>query len=157
MTPTSLETYESKLQAAEAARSAGDCQAAFYLLMELRSHERFKWQPHLLVMCAELAQLLDVDEGPSLDQIRRLLEEAVALDPDSPEPLIELGHFVNAVEDRPTEAVCYFEQAEALAKDLLTRARDGLRGIRQDPRLRGHAEARACLPPTKPKSRRRTG
>jgi tetratricopeptide (TPR) repeat protein len=90
--------------------------------------------PRLLVMRAKLIQLQDDVEGiPTLEDARSDLIRAAGLDEDSPDPLIELGHFLFAVQDDAKNASRYFDKAVHLSVDLLTQA------------LVGHAQALAEL------------
>jgi predicted Zn-dependent protease len=87
--------------------------------------EEWPSNPHLLVLRAELIQLQDTCEGPTLDDVKADLEHAVELDPDSPAPLIELGHFLLAVEDDAEAAVPCFQRAVDLCVRLLKDAQHG--------------------------------
>src|ERR1700736_5456006 len=49
--------------------------------------------PHLLVMWADLIQLQEADDGPTLEEAKAAYRRAADLDSDSPAALIELGHF----------------------------------------------------------------
>ncbi|CAN5915167.1 hypothetical protein BH23PLA1_BH23PLA1_34240 [soil metagenome] len=61
--------------------------------------------PVLFVMRAQLTQLQDEDSsGPSLRDVSKDLKSAVALDQQSPVPLIELGYFTYAIEDDAKKA-----------------------------------------------------
>ncbi len=86
--------------------------------------------PYLLVQRGELIQLQNGDEElPTLEDAKAALVSAVALDPDSPNALIELGYFVYAIEDDAKTAAKHFEKAVKLSADLFAQA------------LVGHAEA----------------
>lgn len=79
--------------------------------------------PRLLVMRAELTQLQDDVEGiPTLEDAKSDLIRAAGLDEDSPDPLIELGHFLFAVQDDAKRASRCFDKAVHLSVDLLTQA-----------------------------------
>jgi len=80
--------------------------------------------PHLLLLQAELIQLSDKSSHP-LTQARAALERSAALDPEAPQPHIELGHFKLAVDDVAKEALRHFDDAIALCQRLL---RDALTG-----------------------------
>jgi tetratricopeptide (TPR) repeat protein len=76
--------------------------------------------PHLLVMRADLIRLQDDEDGtPTLSDAKSDLELAVALDEDSPAPLIELGYFVYVIEDDATTALKHFQKAIRLCRSLL--------------------------------------
>jgi predicted Zn-dependent protease len=94
--------------------------------------EEWPSNPHLLVLRAELVQLQDTCEGPTLGQAKDDLERAVELDPDSPAPLIELGHFLLAIEDDAEAAVQCFQRAMNLCVRLLKDAQHGRDQARQE-------------------------
>jgi hypothetical protein len=94
--------------------------------------EEWPSNPHLLVLRAELIQLQDTCEGPTLDDVKADLECAVELDPDSPAPLIELGHFLLAVEDDAGAAAQCFQTAMDLGVRLLKDAQDGRDQAREE-------------------------
>jgi hypothetical protein len=96
----------------------------------------------LTLQWTTLAQLKEGDE-PSLDAIRRALESAVQLEPDAPAAGIELGHFLDAVEDDPRSAAKTFSEAAAVARRLLREALVGeAKALVQ---LDKKKEARRCL------------
>jgi Flp pilus assembly protein TadD len=77
----------------------------------------------LLVMRASLTQLQDDEDGiPTLDDARADLKRAVALDEDSPTPLIELAYFLFAIDDDAESASKYFQKAIKLCQSLLKEA-----------------------------------
>jgi tetratricopeptide (TPR) repeat protein len=96
----------------------------------------------LLVLRAELAQLQE-DGGPSLREVREELTLAVALDPRSPNALIELGYFHSAVEDDAEAASKSFRKAIKLCRDLLKEALLGQAEVLLE--LERDDEARTCL------------
>ena len=81
--------------------------------------------PTLLVMRADLIQMQDGDGAPGLDEARAAYERAVDLDEESPAPLIELGHYLLAIEDDAKAAAACFEKAAALSKSLAKKAQRG--------------------------------
>ena len=81
--------------------------------------------PLLLVKRAQIIQLQETENGPSLEEARGALERAVALDEESPQPLIELGFFLLNVEDNAVAAADCFRKAEALVTGLLKECRKG--------------------------------
>lgn len=71
----------------------------------------------LLVFRAQVLQLVpEVDMADPLAAAEESLAQACALAPDTVEPLIEMGHFLYAVQDRPADALSQFEAAERLAR-----------------------------------------
>lgn len=106
---------------------------------------RREWldNPHLGVLWADLIQLQETDEGPSLEEAKAAYERAVALDPESPEPLIELGHCLNAVMDDTKAASKCFAKAIDLSKRLLGEALLGQADALTE--LGRHQEAFDCL------------
>jgi tetratricopeptide (TPR) repeat protein len=78
--------------------------------------------PQLLVMWADLIQLQDDDQGPSLDDARSAYRRAAELDNQSPGALIELGHFCYAIDDNAPAAAKAFDKAIDLCKRLLIEA-----------------------------------
>jgi len=79
---------------------------------------------HLHVLWASLVQLQE-NSGFSLDEARQALQQAVELDKDSPSSAIELGHFLDNVEDDPHAAAKAYAEGVAVARQLLI---DGLIG-----------------------------
>jgi tetratricopeptide (TPR) repeat protein len=74
----------------------------------------------LLVYRAQLLQLApSVPASDPLAAAEESLAQACALAPDNPEPRIEMGHFLYAVQNRPAAALSYFEAAERLAREEL--------------------------------------
>jgi Tfp pilus assembly protein PilF len=78
--------------------------------------------PQLLIMWADLVQLQESDEGPSLAQAKAAYQRALDLDENSSEVLNELGLFLYAVEDYAKAALPYFERAADLCAVNLERA-----------------------------------
>jgi tetratricopeptide (TPR) repeat protein len=74
--------------------------------------------PGLLILWARLVQLLE-KPGPSLDDARKALEDSMSFDTASPAAAIELGHFLDAVDDDPRAASTVFADAVASARRLL--------------------------------------
>src|SRR5437867_114650 len=74
--------------------------------------------PHVHVLWASLVQL---QEGPKhdLDEAKQALQQAVELDKGSPAGAIELGHFLDNVEDDPNAAAKVYAEGVALARQLL--------------------------------------
>lgn len=80
--------------------------------------------PHLHVLKASLVQL---QEQPKydLDDAKQALQRAIELDKDSPTAAIELGHFLDNIEDDPQAAVKAYAAGVSAARRLLI---DGLIG-----------------------------
>src|SRR4051812_46684863 len=70
--------------------------------------------PPLLVFFAGLVQLQE-STTHTLEQAKAALVRAADLDEGSPDAALELGHFLDGVEDDPTAAVESFNQAEIAA------------------------------------------
>jgi tetratricopeptide (TPR) repeat protein len=83
---------------------------------ELRAE--YPGNPQLLVMWASLLQLQEVPDRP-LDDAKEALRQAIDFDESSPAAAIELGHFIDAVEDDPKAAATAYSQAALQAKKLL--------------------------------------
>jgi tetratricopeptide (TPR) repeat protein len=79
---------------------------------------------HLSILWASLVQLQD-EPSHSLDDVKKALQRAVELDPHSPAGAIELGHYLDAVEDNSRAASKAFAAGIASARRLLI---DGLLG-----------------------------
>ena len=99
--------------------------------------------PQLLVLWAGLVQLQDTEDGPTLDDAKAAYQRAVELDDQSPAPLIELGHFLYAVQDDAEAASKYFDKAIDLCKRLLKEALLGQAKALAE--LERNAEAFACI------------
>lgn len=80
--------------------------------------------PHLHVLKASLVQLQE-DPKYDLGEAKQALQRAIELDRDSPTAAIELGHFLDNVEDDPQAAVKAYAEGVAAARHLLI---DGLIG-----------------------------
>ncbi len=79
--------------------------------------------PHLLVLWAHLVELQETEEGPpTLEDAKAAYQRAVELDSESPEPLIEFGHYLYALDDDAAAAEKMFSRAIRLCKSLLTEA-----------------------------------
>ncbi len=85
-------------------------------LEELR--ESWPGNAQLQVLWARLVQL---QEKPthSLSDVKRALQQAIELDKQSPAAAIELGYFLDNVEDDPQAAAKSFAQGIAAARHLL--------------------------------------
>ena len=97
----------------------------------------------LLVLRGILIQLGEDEQGPELREAKRSFAEATQLDNRSPEPLVELGHYLLAVEDKPREALARFERAARLAGEFLNDSLEGMASCLLE--LGRSREARECL------------
>lgn len=79
---------------------------------------------HLYVLWASLVQLQEVP-GHDLNEARKALQNAVQLDDGSPAASIELGHFLDNVDDDPKGVSRSYAEGVAAARQLLI---DGLIG-----------------------------
>jgi hypothetical protein len=79
---------------------------------------------HLHILWASLVQLQE-DPKATLDEAKQALHQAADLDRDSPAAVIELGHFLDNVEDDPQAAARAYGEGVATARQLLI---DGLIG-----------------------------
>lgn len=97
---------------------------------------------HLHILWASLVQLQQ-DSQHSLDEAKQALQHAVELDKDSSAGAIELGHFLDNVEDDPQAAVRAYAEGVAVARQQLI---DGLIGQAKAFRqLDKREEFRRCL------------
>jgi tetratricopeptide (TPR) repeat protein len=83
---------------------------------ELR--ESWPGNPQLRVMWAKLVQLTDKPTHSLIDA-KRVLQQAIELDKQSPAAAIELGHLLDNVEDDPQAASKSFAQGIVTARHLL--------------------------------------
>jgi tetratricopeptide (TPR) repeat protein len=74
--------------------------------------------PQLHVWWSRLVQLQD-EPTHSLSDAKRALQQAIELDKQSPAAAIELGHFLDNVEDDPQAAAKAFAQGITAARHLL--------------------------------------
>jgi tetratricopeptide (TPR) repeat protein len=97
---------------------------------------------HLHVLWASLVQLQE-DPRHDLAEARQALQQAVELDKGSPAAAIELGHFLDSVDDDPQAATKLYAEGVATARQLLI---EGLIGQAKAYRqLDKHDEFRRCL------------
>lgn len=98
--------------------------------------------PLLSVLWAKLVQLQE-EPTHGLNEVKRVLQQAIELDKQSPAAAIELGHFLDNVEDDPQAATKAFAQGIAAARQLLI---EGLLGqARSLIQLDKREEAVRCL------------
>lgn len=112
----SLKSFKQQLAAVSGHWNNEEYGAALAEVEALR--EVWPGNAHLLVLWAGLVQLGD-DPRLTLDQAKRALRRAGELDPSSPAAAIELGHFLDAVDDDPRAAARVFAAGVATARRLL--------------------------------------
>lgn len=96
----------------------------------------------LYILWASLVQLQD-KPSHGLDEAKQALQRAVEIDTNSPAGAIELGHYLDTVEDNPRAASKAFSEGIRSARRLLM---DGLLGqARSLLQLDKKAEALKCL------------
>jgi hypothetical protein len=88
------------------------------------SLETWPGNAHLHILRASLVQLQE-DPKYNLDEAKQALQQAVELDKSSPAAALELGHFLDNVEDNPQAAAKVYTEGVATARQLLI---DGLIG-----------------------------
>ena len=76
---------------------------------------------HLHILWSSLVQLQDEPKN-SLDEAKQALRRAIELDRTSPAGSIELGHFLDAVEDKPQAASRAYAEGVTVARRLLIEA-----------------------------------
>ncbi len=97
---------------------------------------------HLHVLWASLVQLQE-DAKHGLDEARQALQQAVELDRGSPAAAIELGHYLDNVEDDPQAALKAYAEGVTAARRLLIEGLIGqAKAFRQ---LEKREEFRRCL------------
>jgi tetratricopeptide (TPR) repeat protein len=96
-------------------------------------------------LCILWANLVQLQEDPtrSLEEAKQMLQQAIELDKNSPAGAVELGYFLDAVEDNPQAASKAFAEGIRSARRLLI---DGLLGqARALLQLDKREEAFKCL------------
>jgi tetratricopeptide (TPR) repeat protein len=113
---SSSRTFKQRLATVSKHWDARDFDAA---MAEVESARKL-WpgNAHLLVLWASLIQL-QRDPKPDLTDAKRALQQAVEFDKDSPAAAIELGHFLDNVEDNPNAASKAFADGIVAARQLL--------------------------------------
>jgi hypothetical protein len=108
--------FKRKLAAVHRLWAERGADAAIAELEKLR--QDWPGSAHLSVLWASLIQL---QEKPSheLSEAKAALEAAVELDRASPEAVIELGYFLDSVEDNPKAAAKAFADGVSLARHQL--------------------------------------
>jgi tetratricopeptide (TPR) repeat protein len=137
---SNLRGFKQKLSTVSRLWDEGDYDAA---LTEIESMLRtWPGNAHLHVLWASLVQL---QEHPrhDLDEARQALQQAVELDRGSPAAAIELGHFLDNVQDDPQAASKAYAEGVAAARRLLIEGLIGqAKAFRQ---LEKKEEFRRCL------------
>jgi hypothetical protein len=114
MTPF-LEEFRQRMVEIGRMRKSGDYSASLHHVEDLLSRESSTWLPYLLVLRAELIQLIEAPEDHwTLESAEINLRGATILDPGSVDARAELGWFLNNVMDKPGDALPYFEEALSL-------------------------------------------
>ena len=121
-------------------RKRGEYNAALNEINRLST----EW-PGNAALHVERAELIQLAEAPalSLDDAKSDLTTAVELEMDSPVALLELGHFLNAVDDDPEAAADAFARGAEIARGHLTAALIGRAKALQQ--IGRRAEALRCL------------
>ena len=104
---------------------AADYDAALDRVEEAR--KAWPGNAHFQILWASLVQLQD-DPKHTLDEAKQAIQQAVEWDETSPAGSIELGHFLDRVENDPDGATQAYARGIALARNLLI---DGLIGQAQ--------------------------
>jgi len=108
--------FRQKLAAISRLWEANDYGAALTEVERLL--EAWPGNEHLHILWASLVQLQD-NPKHSLDDAKRALHQAIELNKSSPAGAIELGHFLDAVEDNPQAAARMYAEGVAAARRLL--------------------------------------
>jgi tetratricopeptide (TPR) repeat protein len=112
----SLRGFEQKLATVSRLWDDADYDSALAEVGQLL--ERWPGNGHLHILWSSLVQL---QENPkhSLDDVKRALQRAIDLDRSSPAGAIELGHFLDDVDDNPRAASKAFSEGVVTARQLL--------------------------------------
>ncbi len=117
-----LRAFKQRLATVSRLRHEGDYDSA---LAEVESLlETWPGNAHLHVLKSKLVQLQE-EPKYELDAARQALEQAIELDRNSPAAFVELGYFLDNVEDNPRAAVKAYTDGVSAARNLLI---DGLIG-----------------------------
>jgi tetratricopeptide (TPR) repeat protein len=137
---SNLRAFKQKLAAVSRLWEEKDYDSALSEVVALL--EAWPGNAHLHILWASLVQL---QENPrhSLDEAKQAFQQAIDLDRSSPAGPIELGHFLDAVEDNPQAAARAYSEGVAAARHLLI---EGLIGqARALLQLDRREEARRCI------------
>jgi tetratricopeptide (TPR) repeat protein len=122
MTTSNLRQYKQKLSSVA---RLWDDQQYDKALHEVESLiQAWPGNAHLHILWASLVQLVESPRH-QLDEAKLALQQAMDLDKDSPAAAIEMGHFLDNVEDNPRAASKHFADGVDAARKLLI---DGLIG-----------------------------
>ena len=136
----SIRAFKQKLATVSRLWEANDYDAALAEVDQML--EKWPGNAHLHVLWSGLVQLQD-DPKHSLDDAKEALHQAIGLDKNSPVGAIELGHFLDAIEDDPRAAVKAYSDGVAMARHLLI---EGLMGqAKALLQLEKKDEARQCM------------
>jgi tetratricopeptide (TPR) repeat protein len=105
--------YQQLLTTALDAWSQHDYATAMTAVDSLRQH--YPHNAHVQTLWGNLVQLQE-DTLYSLADAKQALETAVVLDQESPQPLLELGYYLQQVEDNPQRALEVFVQSVQLSR-----------------------------------------
>ncbi len=111
-----LRTFKQNLSVISGLWEERDFDAALVKVEELR--KTWPGNGHLHILWARLVQLQE-DPKSSLEEAKQALQQAIDLDKSSAAGLIELGHFLDAVEDNPRAAAKAFSDGVSLARRQL--------------------------------------
>ena len=112
----SLRGFDQKLAAVSRLWAEADYDSALVEVEKLL--EKWPGNGHLHILWASLVQLQE-DPKHDLDGARQALERAIDLDRSSPAGVIELGHFLDAVDDDPRAASKAYSDGVVKARQLL--------------------------------------
>ena len=114
-----LRGFKQKLSLISQLCVEGDCDRAVVEVESLL--ENWPGNAHLHVLWASLVQLQE-DPKHELDEARKALQQAVELDRGSPAAAIELGYFLDNIEDDPRAALKVYAEGVGAARQLLIEA-----------------------------------
>lgn len=89
--------------------------------------ENYTWNIKDLLFKARIILLGDKDDEYSISEVQNLLENALDLDKDNIEVLMELGYFYSCQMDDYKNAVYYFNKALMHAKDSYRLSLEGIK------------------------------
>jgi tetratricopeptide (TPR) repeat protein len=112
----SLRSFKQQLSHVSRLWEKGDYDSALAEVESLRT--AWPGNGHLHILWASLVQLQEKPDH-SLEEAKQALQQAIALDRTSPAGPIELGHFLDAVEDDPQAASKSYSEGVAAARRLL--------------------------------------
>ena len=116
---SSLRAFRQKLSAISRLWEKEDYDTALAEVDQLR--KSWPGNAHLMVIWASLVQLQEQPKH-GLDEAKQALQQAVELDDSSPAAAIELGNFLDAVEDNPQAAAKMYAEGVVVARQLLLAA-----------------------------------